>query len=237
MVGVERHLPRRRARLLARPGERRRLRPRFTGSSDLYQCDGRDPFASINFITAHDGFTLRDLVSYNEKHNEANLEDNRDGTDDNRSWNCGVEGPTDDPEILALRERQQRNFLATLFLSQGVPMLLGGDEFGRTQDGNNNAWCQDNELSWLGWEHEPWQASLLAFTRRLIALRRDHPVFRRARFLQGATDGSGPARRLVVPPRRAPDDPARLEARRTPTCSACSSTARSSTRPTPTATR
>jgi glycogen operon protein len=162
---------------------------RFTGSSDLYQWDGRDPFASINFITAHDGFTLRDLVSYNEKHNEANLEDNRDGTDDNRSWNCGAEGPTDDPEILELRERQERNFLVTLFLSQGVPMLLGGDEFGRTHEGNNNTWCQDNELSWLGWRHEPWQTALHLFTRRLISLRRRHPVFRRVRFLQGATEG------------------------------------------------
>jgi glycogen operon protein len=164
---------------------------RFTGSSDLYQWDGRDPFASINFITAHDGFTLRDLVSYNEKHNEANQEDNQDGTDDNRSWNCGVEGPSDDPEILALRERQERNFLTTLFLSQGVPMILGGDEFGRTQEGNNNTWCQDNELSWLGWRHEPWQTDLHRFTRRLIALRRRHPVFRRVRFLEGATDGPG----------------------------------------------
>jgi isoamylase len=165
---------------------------RFTGSSDLYQSDGRRPFASINFITAHDGFTLRDLVSYNEKHNEANLEDNRDGTDDNRSWNCGVEGPTNDPEINALRERQQRNFLTTLFLSQGVPMLLGGDEFGRTQEGNNNAWCQDNGISWYGWEHEEWQQRLLDFTRRLIALRRDHPVFRRTHFLAGRQfEGSG----------------------------------------------
>jgi glycogen operon protein len=164
---------------------------RFTGSSDLYQWDGRDPFASINFVTAHDGFTLRDLVSYNEKHNEANKEDNRDGTDDNRSWNCGVEGPTDDPEILALRERQQRNFLTTLFLSQGVPMVLGGDEFGRTQNGNNNTWCHDDELSWLGWDHAPWQDDLYAYTRRLIALRRGHPTFRRVRFLAGATDGPG----------------------------------------------
>jgi len=163
---------------------------RFTGSSDLYQEDGRDPFASINFITAHDGFTLRDLVSYNEKHNQANEEDNRDGTDDNRSWNCGGEGPTDDVEIEALRERQQRNFLATLFLSQGVPMILGGDEFGRTQNGNNNTWCQDNELSWLGWDHEPWQQGLQDFTRRLIALRRRHPVFRRVRFFKGRTDSS-----------------------------------------------
>jgi len=164
---------------------------RFTGSSDLYQWDGRDPFASINFVTAHDGFTLRDLVSYNEKHNDANLEDNKDGTDDNRSWNCGVEGPTEDPEITALRERQERNFLVTLFLSQGVPMILGGDEFGRTHEGNNNTWCQDNELSWLGWKHEPWQTELHAFTRRLIALRRSHPVFRRVRFLAGASDGPG----------------------------------------------
>ncbi len=125
---------------------------RFTGSGDLYESDGRSPFASINFITAHDGFTLADLVAYNDKHNEANLEDNHDGTDDNRSWNCGVEGPTDDPEVLALRARQQRNFLATLLLSQGVPMLLGGDEMGRTQRGNNNAYCQDNEISWFDWE-------------------------------------------------------------------------------------
>ena len=124
---------------------------RLTGSSDLYQDDGRHPFASINFITAHDGFPLADLVSYNNKHNEANKEDNRDGTDDNRSWNCGAEGPTDDPEILTLRARQQRNFLATLLLSQGTPMLLGGDEFGRTQGGNNNGWCQDSEISWFDW--------------------------------------------------------------------------------------
>ncbi|HEY7967339.1 MAG TPA: glycogen debranching protein GlgX [Solirubrobacteraceae bacterium] len=168
------------------------LASRFTGSSDLYQSDGRRPFASINFVTAHDGFTLRDLVSYNDKHNDANGEGGRDGTDDNRSWNCGAEGPTDDPQVNALRERQQRNFLATLLLSQGVPMLLGGDEFGRTQDGNNNAWCQDNGISWLGWDHEDWQRSLCEFTRRLIALRRDHPVFRRTRFLDGGeTEGSG----------------------------------------------
>jgi glycogen operon protein len=164
---------------------------RFTGSSDLYQADGRDAFASINFVTAHDGFTLRDLVSYEVKHNEANGDDNRDGSDDNRSWNCGVEGPTDDPGINALRERQQRNFLATLFLSLGVPMLLGGDEFGRTQNGNNNAWCQDSELSWLGWEHSEWQRQLLAFTRRVIALRRAHPVFRRGHFLEGPRDEFG----------------------------------------------
>jgi isoamylase len=156
---------------------------RFGGSADLYQTDGRRPFASINFVTAHDGFTLRDLVSYNEKHNEANGESNRDGTDDNRSWNCGVEGPTDDPAVLTLRARQQRNFLATLLLSQGVPMLLGGDEIGRTQNGNNNAWCQDNEISWINWEDA--DQSLLAFTRELIRLRRGHPVFRRTRFFEG----------------------------------------------------
>jgi isoamylase len=156
---------------------------RFTGSSDLYQDDGRTPFASINFITAHDGFTLRDLVSYNEKHNEANGEGNKDGTDDNRSWNCGVEGPTDDPLVSALRARQQRNFLATLLLSQGVPMILGGDEFGRTQGGNNNAWCQDNEISWFDWARADPQ--LLAFTEHLIRLRREHPVFRRSAFLTG----------------------------------------------------
>ncbi|MFN8205626.1 MAG: glycogen debranching protein GlgX, partial [Solirubrobacteraceae bacterium] len=161
------------------------LAPRLTGSSDLYQADGRDPFASINFVTAHDGFTLRDLVSHNDKHNEANLEDNQDGTDDNRSWNCGVEGETDDPQIEALRQRQQRNFLTTLLLSIGTPMLLGGDEFGRTQGGNNNAWCQDNEISWLDWELAERNRELLDFTRRLIRLRLDHPAFRRTNFLAG----------------------------------------------------
>jgi glycogen operon protein len=165
---------------------------RFTGSSDLYESDGRQPFASINFITAHDGFTLRDLVTYNEKHNEANLEDNRDGTDDNRSWNCGVEGETDDPDVNALRERQQRNFLATLFFSQGVPMLLGGDEIARTQGGNNNAWCQDNEISWYEWGLRGHQAELYDFTQNLIRLRREHPVFRRGKFLAGREqEGSG----------------------------------------------
>jgi isoamylase len=164
---------------------------RFTGSSDLYQDDGRQPFASINFVTAHDGFTLHDLVTYNAKHNEANLEDNRDGSDDNRSWNCGVEGETDDPQVNELRARQRRNFLATLILSQGVPMLLGGDEFGRTQDGNNNAWCQDGEISWFHWEH--WseaQVHQIEFARQVLAVRREHPVFRRQRFLQG-TDVTG----------------------------------------------
>jgi glycogen operon protein len=162
---------------------------RFTGSADLYQSNGRDPFASINFITAHDGFTLRDLVSYNDKHNEANGEDNQDGTDDNRSWNLGVEGETDDPAVRELRARQQRNFLATLLLSQGVPMLLAGDELGRTQGGNNNAWCQDNEVSWLDWEGA--DGELLEFARRVIALRREHPAFRRNAFLSGTAGESG----------------------------------------------
>ncbi len=165
---------------------------RLSGSADLYEADGRDPFASINFVTAHDGFTLTDLVSYNEKHNEANLENNHDGTDDNRSWNCGVEGHTWDPEVLSLRERQRRNFLATLFLSQGTPMLLGGDERGRTQRGNNNAWCQDNELSWYDWKDDPDAERLRDFTRRLIRLRREHPVFHRGTFLRGRqVKGSG----------------------------------------------
>jgi glycogen operon protein len=156
---------------------------RFTGSSDLYANDSRNPFASINFVTAHDGFTLRDLVSYNHKHNLANGEGNRDGTDDNRSWNCGVEGPTTDPEILALRARQQRNFLVTLMLSQGVPMLVAGDEIGHTQNGNNNAYCQDNEISWLDWSSV--DTDLHAFCRRLIAFRHAHPAFRRRRWFLG----------------------------------------------------
>jgi isoamylase len=165
---------------------------RLSGSADLYEADGRDPFASINFITAHDGFTLRDLVSYDHKHNEANLEDNHDGTDDNRSWNHGVEGETDDPEINGLRVRQQRNFLVTLLLSQGTPMLLGGDEIGRTQHGNNNAWCQDGEISWYDWSESPEKTQLREFTRRVIRLRREHPVFRRSSFLRGKeVKGSG----------------------------------------------
>lgn len=158
---------------------------RLTGSSDLYASDGRRPYASINFVTAHDGFTLRDLVSYNQKHNEANGEDNRDGTDDNLSWNCGVEGPTDDPEINALRAQQQRNFLATLLFSQGVPMICGGDEIGRTQHGNNNAYCQDNEISWYDWELDDERRTLLEFTRRLIATRLQHPALHRRKFFQG----------------------------------------------------
>ena len=159
------------------------LAERLTGSSDLYEATGRRPFASINFVTCHDGFTLADLVSYGQKHNEANGEDGRDGTDDNRSWNCGAEGPTDDPGILALRRQQVRNFLTTLFLSQGVPMLLGGDELGRTQRGNNNAYCQDSPISWYDWAAA--DGELLAWTQRLIALRRAHPIFRRRRFFQG----------------------------------------------------
>jgi isoamylase len=158
---------------------------RLSGSADLYESDGRDPFASINFITAHDGFTLRDLVSYNDKHNEANLEDNGDGTDDNRSWNCGAEGETDDPEIRALRLRQQRNFLVTLFVSQGTPMLLGGDELNRTQGGNNNGWCQDSEISWYDWNLDEDDERMRQFTKRLIDLRRAHRTFRRESFLRG----------------------------------------------------
>ena len=162
---------------------------RITGSSDLYASNGRKPSASINFITAHDGFTLADLVSYNGKHNEANGENNQDGTDDNRSWNCGVEGPTDDPAVLELRARQRRNFLVTLLLSQGVPMILGGDEMARSQGGNNNAYCQDNEISWFDWDKV--DESLVEFTRLVVGLRRDHPVFRRRRFFEGvAIQGS-----------------------------------------------
>ena len=165
---------------------------RFTGSSDLYQWDGRRPLASINFITAHDGFTLNDLVSYNEKHNQANGENNADGESHNRSWNCGEEGDTDDPDIHALRERQKRNFLTTLALSQGVPMFLGGDEMGRTQEGNNNAYCQDNELSWFDWGLRDENLALLGFTRRLMDFRRRHPIFRRRNWFQGRDiHGSG----------------------------------------------
>jgi glycogen operon protein len=159
------------------------LAERLTGSSDLYEATGRRPSASINFVTAHDGFTLHDLVAYNDKHNEANREDNRDGTDDNRSWNGGVEGETEDPEINEVRRRQARNFLATLLLSQGVPMLLGGDELGRTQQGNNNAYAQDNDISWYDWSQA--DTDLWDFTKSVIALRRAHPVFSRRRFFQG----------------------------------------------------
>ncbi len=164
---------------------------RLTGSSDLYEHSSRKPFASINFVTAHDGFTLRDLVSYNDKHNEANGEDGRDGESHNRSWNCGEEGPTDDPEVIALRLRQQRNFLATLLLSQGVPMIAHGDEIGRTQQGNNNVYCQDNELAWVDWDLDEDQRQLYAFTAAVSTLRRDHAVFRRRRFFAGSADHGG----------------------------------------------
>ena len=158
---------------------------RITGSSDLYEPGGRRPYASINFVTAHDGFTLRDLVTYEKKRNEVNGEKNRDGWDDNRAWNCGVEGPTDDERINALRARQQRNLLVTLMLSQGVPMLCAGDEMGKTQGGNNNAFVQDNAISWLDWELDAERSRLLDFARELVAFRREHPVFRRPRFLKG----------------------------------------------------
>jgi isoamylase len=158
---------------------------RLTGSPDLYQHDDRRPYASINFVTSHDGFTLNDLVSYNEKHNEANGDNNKDGDNNNLSWNSGVEGPTDDPKINMLRRKQRRNFLTTLFLSQGVPMLLGGDEFGRTQKGNNNAYCHDNEISWFNWARDEKQNELFVFTKGLIQLRKNHPVFRRPKFFQG----------------------------------------------------
>jgi glycogen operon protein len=159
------------------------LASRLTGSSDLYEATGRRPYASINFITAHDGFTMRDLVSYNDKHNEANDENNNDGANDNRSWNCGVEGPSDNDDVNALRSRQQRNFFTTLLLSIGVPMIYGGDEIGRTQKGNNNAYCQDNDVSWFDWEHV--DEALFAFVKRVVDFRKDHPVFQRRRFFVG----------------------------------------------------
>ncbi len=164
------------------------LAPRLLGSGDVFNREGRRSWASVNFITAHDGFTLNDWASYDDKHNEANGENNRDGSSTNRSWNCGVEGPTDDKDVLALRERQKRNMLATLLLSQGTPMLLGGDEFGRTQQGNNNAYCQDSEISWFDWSMGEPHERLLAFTKRVIQLRRDYPILRRSRFLTGAHD-------------------------------------------------
>ncbi len=164
---------------------------RITGSSDLYQEDGRHPIASINFVVAHDGFTLRDLVSYNDKHNDANGEGNNDGESHNRSWNCGVEGPTDKEEVLTLRARQERNFITTMMLSQGVPMLAHGDEFGRSQNGNNNVYCQDNELAWINWKLDEAQTDLLSFTQRALALRHEHPVFRRRRFFDGEAAKGG----------------------------------------------
>ncbi|MGD1208509.1 glycogen debranching protein GlgX [Mycobacterium seoulense] len=171
---------------------------RLTGSSDLYEATGRRPSASINFVTAHDGFTLNDLVSYNEKHNLANGEDNRDGESHNRSWNCGVEGPTDDPEIMALRRRQMRNFWATLMLSQGTPMIAHGDELGRTQNGNNNVYCQDSELSWMDWSLVDKNSDLLAFARKVTSLRKNHPVFRRRRFFEGEPIRSGDEARDIA---------------------------------------
>jgi glycogen operon protein len=170
---------------------------RLTGSSDLYERGGRRPCASINFITCHDGFTLHDLVSYNEKHNEANLENNQDGESHNRSWNCGIEGPSGDPRIKMLRARQKRNFLASLFLSQGVPMLRSGDEIGQSKQGNNNTYCQDNPLSWLDWSPNRERTELLNFVRRLIFLRKAHPVFRRRHFFQGRLIKGGAVRDII----------------------------------------
>jgi isoamylase len=173
------------------PGILPEFATRVSGSSDLYEWSSRRPHASINFVTCHDGFTLHDLVSYNHKHNEANGENNRDGADDNHSWNCGVEGPTDDPKVIALRERKKRCFLATLILSEGVPMLLAGDEIGHSQGGNNNAYCQDNEITWLKWELNDRQADLLQFTRRLLDLYHEEPVFQRRRFFHGTVPEGG----------------------------------------------
>jgi isoamylase len=161
------------------------ISPRLCASEDLFNHRGRRPWACVNFVTAHDGFTLNDLVSYNEKHNEANLEDNKDGQSDNHSWNCGVEGPTEDEEVNLLRDRQRRNFLATLLLSQGTPMMLAGDEFARTQNGNNNAYCQDNEISWIDWNIQAEGRSLIGFVQKLTALRHKYPILRRSRFLTG----------------------------------------------------
>ncbi len=158
---------------------------RLTGSSDLYEHNGRRPYASVNFVTCHDGFTLHDLVSYNDKHNEANLEENRDGTNDNRSWNCGTEGPTDDPQVLALRAQQKRNLIATLLLSEGIPMLLAGDEIGHTQNGNNNAYCQDNSISWINWDLREEDRRFCEFVSHVIAIRKAHRLFRRRHFFQG----------------------------------------------------
>ena len=193
MDGVERPLPRHRARGLARQPRPRRshgggvrdLAYRLSGSSDVFAAGGRGPLASVNFLTAHDGFTLHDLVSYDHKHNEANGEDNRDGSDHNHSWNCGVEGPTDDESVLALRRQLMRGLMTTLLVSTGVPMLTAGDETGRTQLGNNNAYCIDDETSWLSWDHAPWQQDLLAWTQALVTLRREHPALRHDEFFEG----------------------------------------------------
>jgi glycogen operon protein len=169
----------------------RDLAPRLCASGDIFNKYGRRPWSSVNFVTAHDGFTLNDLVTYNEKHNEANGENNKDGRDDNRSWNCGAEGPTEDGAVNALRERQIRNMMATLLLSQGTPMMLAGDEFGRTQQGNNNAYCQDNEISWLNWDIEDKGRSLIRFVQKLTELRHKYPVLRRSRFLNGQPNEAG----------------------------------------------
>jgi isoamylase len=173
------------------------LATRITGSGDLYAITGRRPYASVNFVTAHDGFTLTDLVSYNEKHNQANGDENRDGTDNNRSWNCGVEGPTDDPQVNALRVRQKRNMMATLLLSQGVPMVLACDPLGQTQRGNNNAYCQDNETTWLDWQLKPEDRNFVDFTQALISLRRRHPVFHRKKFFQGREVKGAPSKDIL----------------------------------------
>ena len=201
------------------PGMTSALATRLCGSDDLYH--GRGPLHSINFITCHDGFTLHDLVSYNQKHNEANGEGNRDGTDDNLSWNCGVEGPTDDPAILALRSRQARNLIATLLVSQGVPMLLGGDEFLRTQRGNNNAWCQDNAISWVDWTLAEQNADFLRFVQQMIALRMRHPALRRRTFFPAAATAcrptsSGTASSPASPTSRARQPRTGLRPRRPP---------------------
>ena len=180
---MERQVPRCGARLLE--GLIGELASRLTGSSDLYDRDSRRPYASINFVTCHDGFSLQDLVSYNDKHNLANGEDNRDGDSHNRSWNCGVEGPSDKPEIIALRARQKRNLIATLCLSQGVPMLRAGDELSQSQNGNNNPYCQDNETSWLDWRLDTEEREFFEFVRRMLAVRREHPIFRRRKFFEG----------------------------------------------------
>src|SRR5262249_19465199 len=161
------------------------LATRLSGSSDLYQGDGRKPYASVNFVTCHDGFTLQDLVSYNDKHNQANGEDNQDGANDNNSWNCGAEGASADASILKLREQQRRNLVTTLLLSQGVPMLLGGDELSHTQQGNNNTYCQDNDLTWLNWNLDPSKQSFLEYVRKVVAFWRDQPVFHRRKFFHG----------------------------------------------------
>jgi glycogen operon protein len=182
------------------------LASRLAGSSDIYDRRGRRPWSSVNYVTAHDGFTLNDLVSYDEKHNEANGEGGMDGPDDDLSWNCGVEGPTDEPDVLALRTRQKRNLLATLLLSQGMPMLLGGDEFGRSQGGNNNAYCQDSPLTWIDWDgRDEGDRSLTAFVRRLLQLRREHVVFHRTRFFVGRTIPGTDCKDIVW--RRADGDP------------------------------